>query len=328
MPKFFRSIALFVLLIASIASPAQKRKQQPAASTAPSQPIKLTVDATHAPEKILHAQMEIPVAAGEVKLVYPKWIPGEHGPTGPITDLTGLMFFANGKRLTWRRDLDEMYTIHVTVPQGVSTLEAKLDLVMPAPPEGFSTGASSTTQINMLSWNQFVLYCRGKATDEIPIDASLKLPPGWKYGTALPVAGESGGQINFQQVSLTTLVDSPVLAGAHFRRIPLTPEGPIQHYIDEVADGDAALDMPQATIDEYKRLIAETGALYGARHYRDYHFLLTLSDHTAHFGLEHHESSDDRVAERTMIDDDARWLAASLGPHEMTHSWNGKYRRP
>ena len=143
MPKFFRYIALFVLLIAAIASPAQKRKPQPAASTAPSQPIKLMVDATQAPEKILHAQMEIPVAAGEVKLVYPKWIPGEHGPTGPITDLTGLQFFADGKRLTWRRDLDEMYTIHVTVPQGVSTLEAKLDLVMPAPPEGFSSGRVS-----------------------------------------------------------------------------------------------------------------------------------------------------------------------------------------
>ena len=163
MPKFIRHIALFVLLVTAIASPAQKRKPQPAASTEPSQPIKLTVDATHAPEKILHAQLEIPVAAGEVKLVFPKWIPGEHGPTGPITDLTGLMFFANGKRLTWRRDLDEMYTIHVTVPQGVSTLEAKLDLVMPAPPEGFSSGASATTQLDMLSWNQVVLLCSRKA---------------------------------------------------------------------------------------------------------------------------------------------------------------------
>jgi predicted metalloprotease with PDZ domain len=199
---------------------------------------------------------------------------------------------------------------------------------MPAPPEGFSSGASATTQLDMVSWNQVVLYPLGPNTDNIPISASLKLPAGWKYGTALPVSSESGGQINFEQVSLTTLVDSPVLAGAHFRRIPLSPEGPIQHYIDEVADGESALDMPQATIDAYKRLVAETGALFQSRHYRDYHFLLTLSDHTAHFGLEHHESSDDRVAERTMIDDDARWLAGALLPHEMTHSWNGKYRRP
>jgi predicted metalloprotease with PDZ domain len=328
MQNFFRQIVLFAFLIIAIASPAQKRKPHPAAPATPSQPIKLTVDATHAPEKILHAQLQIPVTPGDVKLVYPKWIPGEHGPTGPITDLTGLKFFANGQRLSWRRNLDEMYEIDVTVPQGVTTLEANLDLVMPAPPEGFSSGASATTQLDMLSWNQVVLYAPGKPTDDIPIVASLKLPAGWKYGTALPVAGESDGQINFQQVSLTTLVDSPVLAGAHFRRIPLTLEGPIQHYIDEVADGDAALEMPQQTIDHYKRLIAETGALFGARHYRDYHFLLTLSDHTAHFGLEHHESSDDRVPERTMIDDDLRWLAGALLPHEMTHSWNGKYRRP
>jgi predicted metalloprotease with PDZ domain len=328
MTILYRRIAVLALLVSATMTFAQKRQPQPAASTAPAQPIKLMVDATHAPDKILRAQLQIPVAAGEVKLVFPKWIPGEHGPTGPITDLTGLQFFANGQRLSWRRDLDEMFTFHVTVPQGVTILEARLDLVMPAPPEGFSSGASATTQLDMLSWNQVVLYVPGRHTDDIPVVASLKLPSGWHFGTALPVASEAGGQINFQQVSLTTLVDSPVLAGAHFRRIPLTPEGPIQHYIDEVADGDAALQMPADTIAQYKRLMAETGALYGARHYREYHFLLTLSDHTAHFGLEHHESSDDRVPERTMIDDDARWLSASLLSHEMTHSWNGKFRRP
>jgi predicted metalloprotease with PDZ domain len=327
--KTLKRIAMFAMFVSATFALAQKKHQpQPAVNEPPAQPIHLVVDATHAPEKILHAQLQIPVAAGEVKLVFPKWIPGEHGPTGPITDLTGMEFSANGQRLNWRRDLDEMYMFHVTVPQGVTTLEARLDLVMPAPPEGFSSGASATTQLAMLSWNQVVLYVPGKHSDDIPIVASLKLPAGWHYGTALPVAGESAGQINFQQVSLTTLVDSPVLAGAHFRRIPLTPDGPIQHYIDEVSDGDAALQMPAETIAAYKRLIAETGALYGARHYREYHFLLTLSDHTAHFGLEHHESSDDRVAERTMIDDDERWLAGSLLSHEMTHSWNGKYRRP
>jgi predicted metalloprotease with PDZ domain len=328
MMTFRRCTLLFTLMLSAPWTFAQKRQPQPAANAAPAQPIKVSVDATHAPEKILHAQLQIPVTAGEVRLVFPKWIPGEHGPTGPIADLTGLKFFANGQRLAWRRDLDEMYEFHLTVPQGVSMLEASLDLVMPAPPEGFSSGASATTQLNMLSWNQVVLYPPGPGTDRIQVTASLKLPAGWHYGTALPVANEAGGQISFQPVSLTTLVDSPVLAGAHFRRIPLTPEGPLQHYIDEVADGEAALQMPQQTIDQYKRLIAETGALFQARHYREYHFLLTLSDHTAHFGLEHHESSDDRVAERTMIDDDARWLSASLLPHEMTHSWNGKYRRP
>src|SRR5215510_1591106 len=328
MTSFLRRSALRILVFCACVSIASTGQNKQIKSAAPRASTKVLVDATHAPEKILHSQLQIPVSPGELKLVYPKWIPGEHGPTGPIVDLTGVQFFANGQRLTWRRDLVEMYMFHLTIPQGVKTLEARLDLVMPAPPEGFSSGASATAQLDVVSWNRLVLYEPGPKTDDIPFSASLELPDGWHYGTALPVSSEANGQINFQTVSLTELVDSPVLAGKHFRRIPLTPEGAIQHFIDIAADSDAALQVPQETIDEYKRLMAETGALYGARHYRDYHFLLTLSDHVAHFGLEHHESSDDRVGERTMIDDDARWLAAGLLPHEMTHSWNGKYRRP
>jgi predicted metalloprotease with PDZ domain len=324
-----RILPVFLVLLAVVAV-AQKRKAAPKAASpgASAQPVKLVVDATHAPGKILHAQLQIPVQPGEVTLVYPKWIPGEHGPTGPITDLTGVEFFASGQRLMWRRDLVNMNAFHVTVPAGVQTLEAKLDLVMPAPPEGFSSGASATTQLLVLSWNQVVLTPEVKNSDNTIVEASVRFPQGWHYGTALPVANETAEQINFKPVPLTMLIDSPVLAGAHFRRIPLTPEGPIQHYIDEASDGDPALAMPEETINAYKHLIAETGALFGARHYHEYHFLLTLSDHTAHFGLEHHQSSDDRVGERTMIDDDMRWLAGALLPHEMTHSWNGKYRRP
>jgi predicted metalloprotease with PDZ domain len=308
---------------------AQKKKPvAPAAAAAPAQPIRIALDATHATEKVLHAQLQIPVNPGPVTVVYPKWIPGEHGPTGPITDLTGLQFFAGSQRLTWQRDLDDMFKFHLNVPQGATTLDVKLDLVMPAPPEGFSSGASATTQLAMLSWNQVMLYLQGTNSDDVQVTASLKLPAGWHYGTPLPVAGESGQDVNFKTVALTMLVDSPVLAGAHFRRIPLGSPDSIPHFIDMVSDGDAALQMPPATIEGYKRLVAETGTLFGARHYNEYHFLLTLSDHTAHFGLEHHQGSDDRIAERAMVDDDARILAAGLLPHEMTHSWNGKYRRP
>jgi predicted metalloprotease with PDZ domain len=320
-----------VLLLLSSAAFAQRTKSslKPTPTPAAIGPIKIILDATQAPEKILHAAVQIPVTSGPITVVYPKWIPGEHGPTGPITDLTGVEFYAGNQRLSWRRDLVEMYAFNLTVPAGTTTLEARLDLVMPAPPEGFSSGASATTQLVMVSWNQVVLYPKSQIhTDNIPVTASLKLPTGWHFGTALPIANESTSQIDFAQVSLTTLVDSPVLASAHFRRIPLSPEGPIQHYLDLAADSDAALQLPNDVIENYKHLVAETGALFGARHYRDYHFLVTLSDHTAHFGLEHHESSDDRVAERTFIEDDQRWLAGSLLPHEMTHSWNGKYRRP
>lgn len=329
MISFLRHSAICIfVLTASIAAVTQTRSKHLTQSNELMPPTKLFVDATQAPEKILHARLEIPVTAGRIRLVYPKWIPGEHGPTGPIVDLTGIEFSAGGQRLAWRRDLVDMYTFHLTVPHGARVLEAHLDLVMPASPEGFSSGASATAQLDVVSWNQLVLYEVGRRSDDVPFTAALKLPEGWHYGTALPVDSEENGQINFKTVSLTELVDSPVIAGRHFRRIPLTPEGPIQHFIDIASDSDAALQMPPDSVEDYKHLVAETGALFGARHYRDYHFLLSLSDHVAHFGLEHHESSDDRVDERTMIDEDARWLAAGLLPHEMTHSWNGKYRRP
>jgi len=328
MTRILKRTTLCALMLLTTAGFAQKGKRTAASAPGPVAPIKLSVDASHAPEKILHSTMQIPVRPGPLTLVYPKWIPGEHGPTGPITDVTGMEFFVKGQRLTWRRELDDMYAFELNVPEGATTLEVRLDLVMPAPPEGFSSGASATTQLDLVSWNQVALYPKGRGSDDVLVTPSLKLPSGWHYDTPLIVASDHGDEATFQTVSLTTLVDSPVLAGAHFRRIPLTPEGPIQHYIDAAADSDAALQIPAETIDHYKRLVAETGALFGARHYREYHFLLTLSDHTAHFGLEHHESSDDRVPERTMIDDELRWLAASLLPHEMTHSWNGKYRRP
>jgi len=329
MTMYLRSTACWIVLLSAGAGFSQKGKV--AAGNPAGIPIKLAVDATRVPEKILHAQMQIPVTPGPMVLVYPKWIPGEHGPTGPIVDLTGVQFYANGQRVTWRRDLTDMYAFHLTVPDRTNILEARLDLVMPAPPEGFSSGASATPELDLLSWNQVVLYPTspsGKNTDDIPITASVKLPAGWHYDTALRVANERDNEVTFQTVSLTTLVDSPVLAGAHYQRIELTPGAAIPHYLDVAADNETDLQIPQDTIKNYKRLVAETGALFGARHYNEYHFLVTLSDHTAHFGLEHHQSSDDRVAARTMIDDDLRWLAGSLLPHEMTHSWNGKYRRP
>ncbi len=123
-------------------------------------------------------------------------------------------------------------------------------------------------------------------------------------------------------------MDSPVSTGAHYRTVDLGADNGIAHYLHLAADSDRALEITPATTAQYKNLVAETGALFGSRHYGSYHFLFTLSDHVAHFGLEHHESSDDRLEERTLIDDGPRKTAASLLPHEFVHSWNGKYRRP
>lgn len=290
--------------------------------------IRVAVDARSAPQKILHVVEEIPVHPGALTLLYPEWIPGEHAPDGPITDVAGLEFYTNGRRISWRRDLVDMSAFHLDIPRGADTLKVTLDFLLSAPANGFSAGASATAQLDVLSWNQVLLYPKGIPARELTFDPSLRIPADWKYGTALPVYSDTNGEIVFKPVKLNTLVDSPVLTGRYFRAIQLTPGQTPSHEIDMAADGPEALEMPEETQTEYKRLVAETGALFGTRHYRDYHFLLTLSDNVAHFGLEHHESSDDRVDEKTMIDSSLRAENADLLPHEFTHSWNGKFRRP
>ncbi len=291
-------------------------------------PIRLVVDATQAPQKILHAHMVIPVTPGPLTLYYPEWIPGEHMPDGPIIEVAGMKFSSAGKTISWRRDLVEMFSIHLDIPAGVTTLTADFDFLLAAPAGGFSAGASATNSLDVLSWNQVLLYPKGYDIRDITFVPSLKLPAGWKYGTALPGARQNGDMIDFSPVTLNTLVDSPVLAGKYFREIQLTPGQDPPHFMDIAADSEAALVMSPETQAHFRQLVAEAGALFGPRHYRDYHFLLTLSDDVAHFGLEHHESSDDRTAERSLIDDSELIAFAGLLPHEFVHSWNGKYRRP
>ena len=291
-------------------------------------PIRLLVDASQAPQKILHARMEIPVSAGPLTLYYPEWIPGEHMPDGPIIEVAGMKFSGGGKTIAWRRDLVEMFSIHLDVPAGVTTLVADFDFLLSGPASGFSAGASATASLDVLSWNQVLMYPKGLPAKDIMFAASLRLPADWKFGTALPIAKQDGATTEFAAVPLTTLVDSPVISGRYYRAIQLTPGQNPSHEIDIAADSAAALAMTPETQLQLHNLVTEAYALFGARHYRNYHFLLTLSDDVAHFGLEHHESSDDRTAERSLIDEAERIEFASLLPHEYVHSWNGKYRRP
>jgi predicted metalloprotease with PDZ domain len=289
--------------------------------------VTLSVDATSAPRKIFYATLKIPATAGDLTLYYPKWIPGEHAPDGPVVDLAGLKFSAAGKTLKWRRDLLDGFTLHVEVPAGVTEVDAELDFLSPATLEGgFSAGSSATAKLAIISWNQVLLYPKGYKSDDINYTASLKIPDGWKFGTPLPIASQSGTELHFAPVSLTTLVDSPVITGEFLKVVPLA-EDPLTE-MDIAADSAAALDVPPAVWDRYKSLVDQAQKLFGAHHYRDYHFLYTLSDHVAHFGLEHHESDDSRVDERALVDETSRKLSAGLLPHEYVHSWNGKYRRP
>jgi predicted metalloprotease with PDZ domain len=322
MPNFPGRIFRNVLLLVALASPVF-------GAGVPAPHVSLSVDATDAPRKIFHARLTIPAKPGSLTLYYPKWIPGEHGPTGPIQDLAGLKFTANGKTLPWRRDLLDGWTFHVEVPAGVSSIEAALDFISPAGSEGIYTGgATATDRLAVINWNDMLLYPEGWASDDLTYTASLRLPADWKFGTSLAVTSQSGGEIKFAPVSLTMLVDGPVITGEYLKVVPLNAGQKPPVEMDVAADSAAALDAPAEVWEHYKNLVKQTDALFGAQHYRDYHFLYSLSDHVAHFGLEHHESNDSRLGERTLVDPTKRLLGAGLLSHEFVHSWNGKYRRP
>ena len=284
--------------------------------------ISLTVDASRTPQKLLHADLVLPVKPGPLTLYYPKWIPGEHGPDGPIGNLTGLHFKADGKEVPWKRDQLDMFAFHVDVPAGATHLQAAYDYIE-------SAGASATDKLIAFEWNEAMLYPAGTSSDKLMYEAKLKLPEGWKYGTSLPVESASGNEVKFKPISLELLVDSPVIAGEYYRVVDLTPPGEaVHHELDLVADSEAALAISPEVQKGLTNVVAESGKLFGARHYRDYHFLLTLSDHVAHFGLEHHESNDSRLPERVLISPGAAFSVGGLLPHEFVHSWNGKFRRP
>lgn len=301
---------------------------------AQSKPIQLSVDLTDAPRKILHATEIIPVQPGPQTLVYPEWIPGEHGPTGPIINQAGFLITTPaGAPVKWERDPVDMYSYHVTVPQGVTELDVKMDFLAMSG-ANFTAGGSTSANLALLSWNTLLVYplhgtiAATKAAD-IMVTPSIKIPAGWKFGTALDRDGiTTDDTTHFQTVSLEQLIDSPVLAGRWFREIALAPEVTPKHYLDLAGDGPEDIALQQAHIDQFSKLVRETGALYKSRHYHSYHFLVTLSDQVAHFGLEHHQSSDDRVGEKTFVDDTEFTMEGDLLPHEFTHSWNGKYRRP
>lgn len=304
----FLFVSAIVLLSASAARAAE--------------PVSLTVDATRSPQKLLHMHEVIPVHPGSLTLYYPKWIPGEHGPEGPISSLTGLHFEAAGKVVPWHRDTLDAFTFHVDVPAGASSLDARYDFIEPE-------GGSATDKLMVLEWNWVVLYPAGTPAQQLSYAARIELPEGWKFGTSLPVENQSGNTAAFKSVSLDMLVDAPIIAGQYYRAIDITPAGePIHHELDLAADSEAALNLSADNQKQMVNLVAELAKLFGARHYRDYHFLLALSDHVQHFGLEHHESNDSRLPERALLGPDSGFSLGGLLAHEFVHSWNGKFRRP
>lgn len=293
--------------------------------------LTVRIDARDVARRHLQTHESLSVKPGPLTLVYPKWIPAEHAPAGPLDTIIGLEISANGQRLDWKRDPFEMHAISVTVPRGAKELQISLESGLPADGMGFSSSPDSSARLAVIRWIQYVLLPKGRDAATIPTEGSLQVPTGWHAACALDFQVAESGVLKFEPVSLAQLIDSPVQIGQFTRMVNLPGSAPhpdMRHAISVAGDTQESIEVPADFAPGYGRLAAEAGALFASRHYRHYTWLLTLSDHVAQFGEEHHESSDDRMPETAMKEEDTRKYVAGLLGHEYVHSWNGKYRRP
>ena len=290
-------------------------------------PMTVTLDERTAPRGFAYSHMTIPVKPGPFTIAYPQWIPGEHGPTGPLHDISEVKISANGTPIPWLRDQVDMYAFHFTVPPGVTSVNVDFTVLLNTN-NSFTDGQLATRNIMVGNWNRYLFYQPNIDNTKYYVTANLILPERWDYASALPVASRNGQTVHFKTVTLETLVDSPTDSGRYYKHIVTWTGDGTHTYLDMFADHPEDLDVPKELIDDYKKITAEAIALYGGHHWNVYHSELTLSDLIPPQGIEHHQSSDDRANDTFMTDPVYRMAGGDLLTHEFSHSWNGKYRRP
>ena len=333
-----RRVALAGALLTSIAVPAQGQVVPPQNSRPSATPktdtvpaardvpfpgtIQLTVDATDVTRAIFHVHEHVPVPhSGDFVLLYPKWLPGNHSASGQINKVAGFRASANGHELTWVRDNLDVYAFHVQVPGGLSAIDVDFQYVSPT--MGNQGRIVATPDMASIEWIANSMYPAGYYVRDIPIQASVIVPAGWRVATALRPSRQTASRVDYPVTSYEILVDSPLIAGAHYRKIPLSPDVTL----DVIADNDAELVVKPDQIAAHERLVQQAVKAFGSQHYDHYDFLLTISDQLGGEGLEHHRSSEDGVDRGYFTDWENKLRDRNLLPHEFTHSWDGKFRR-
>ena len=286
--------------------------------------ISLAVDITNINDRIMNVHETVPVNGQAITLLYPEWLPGTHSPSNPIIRMAGLMVSANGKPVKWVRDRVDAYAFHIAVPKGASALEVNFQYLSPLKPRD---GRISSNFAN-LTWNSVLLYPAGYFARRIQFAPSVRLPEGWKFASALEVKSQDGSMVQFKDTTLNTLVDSPLYAGVNSKRVDLSTGPDNQVFLDLFSDKPSDLEITPDELQYHRNLVTEAQKLFNSHHYDHYDFLFSLSDSVSGKGLEHHQSSEDGARANYFTD----WLAGVAGrallPHEYTHSWNGKFRRP
>jgi predicted metalloprotease with PDZ domain len=288
--------------------------------------IHLSVDASDFGRRIIRVHESMSGIDPDTVLFYPKWLPGTHAPEGPIDKIADLRIMANGAQVPWTRDPADVYALRVHADRGIKSIDIDFEYLSPTSPK---VGAMEVSRdVLMIEWNELVLYPAGYFARQIPVDVTLALPADWQLGSALEAASASGTRTTFKRVSLETLIDSPVYAGRYTARLDLDPGNHVPVHLDLFADRPELLAVKPEHLDAYRGLVQQAYKLFGSHHYAHYDFLYSLSDQIQENGLEHHQSSEDGSDPESFTEWDKTPYVRDLLPHEFTHSWNGKFRRP
>lgn len=289
--------------------------------------IDVAVDATDVQRRVISVRQTIPVAAaGPMTLLYPAWIPGHHGPVGPMRNIAGLIITADGQRLDWLRDTVDTFAFHIDVPAGARSIQVEFQWLTPI--DDSTQRTVFTDEIVNVQWEKALLYPAGYSHRRMMFRPTLKLPEGWGYGVAMPTTATEDGWIRFDPITLEHLGDSPVFAGMHYRMVDLDPGGrsPVRLHI--VADKPDSLNATDEQIQLLRNMVTQADRLYHARHFDHYDMLLALTDRLGGIGLEHHRSSENSADPAFFTNWGGLRGDRELLPHEYNHSWSGKFRRP
>jgi predicted metalloprotease with PDZ domain len=317
--------ALLVALIGLGAATASQADVAPPQDIAFNGTIKVVVDATDLDRRIFRVKETIPAKPGPMTLLFPQWLPGHHSPTGPIDQFAGLVVKANGQRVEWTRDVYNVYAFHFDVPAGASSVDLEFQQLTP---QSTRQGrVQMTPEIVNVQWNGVTLYPAGYYANRINVDASVKLPTGWQFGSALEVASKDGDTVNFKTINYDDLVDSPIFAGKYFKRVDLDPNGRSPVHLNIVADDPKSLEIKPEQLEIHRNIVKQMDRLYGARHFNHYDYLLALTEKLGGIGLEHHRSSENSGSPGYFTEWEKNWLGRDLLSHEFNHSWDGKFRR-
>ena len=316
--------AISATLSAPIAVPLSRQIPDAADVPYPGGTMKLHIDATDITRGAYRVTQTVPVAPGtkRLTLMLPQWLPGNHGPRGPMAELVDIHFFAGDQKLSWKRDPVEVYAFHIDVPAGAKDVTAKY--IHTSPLQSAEGRITMTQEMLNLQWEKMSLYPAGHYVRQIKVVPSVTIPQGWTAAVALDGLKQDGNTLTWDATTYEILVDSPIFAGKYFRKWDLGQNVTL----NVVADKPEQLNAKPEHIEPHRHLVTESRIAFGANHFDRYEFLLALTDRMGGIGLEHHRSSENQLEPNAFLEWDKYEWDRNLLPHEYAHSWIGKYRRP